>query len=107
MNCYQTTKSKYFTLSASTVLKTALYLAPMLLCSVDAMAFNLDGFFAGPVTTAKEVALKYYPVGIFLCGLVGAFLERQGDLRDKMLGFGKGSVIAGLVVTGAKAGFGI
>ena len=84
MNRYHTTKTKYFTSRASTVLKTALYFVPMLLCSVDAMAFTLDDFFAGPVTTAKVVALKYYPVGIFLCGLVGAFLERQGDLRDKM-----------------------
>ncbi len=104
---YQTTKSEYFTSRASTVLKTALYLAPLLLCSVDAMAFDLDGFLGGMVTPAKDMALKYYPAGIFVLGLVGAFLQRQGDLRDKMIGFGVGALVGGLLVTGAKAGLGI
>jgi hypothetical protein len=103
---YQTIKSKYFTLRS--ILTTALYLTPVLLCSLDAMAeFNLDNGAKAIAEPIKKMVNDYYPVGIFATGAIGALLKSQGDLRERMVGFGLGALAGGLTVIGVKAGLGI
>jgi|GEM_PF-4289865 len=46
----------------------------------------------------------WYGTGIFAAGVSGAIVS-TGDLRTRALGFGMGSVIAGLTLLGVKAGF--
>jgi hypothetical protein len=70
-------------------------------------AFDLDAFGKAFVDPTKKFVTDYYPWGIFATGLGGAFMARDGDLRERFLGFGKGSVIAGLVVGAAKLGLGV
>jgi hypothetical protein len=90
------------------VFKTALYLAPILLCSVDAMAaFDLDAGIKAATDPVKKMINDYYPVGIFITGAIGALMQQQGDLRDRMMGFGKGSLVGGLTVMAVKAGLGV
>ena len=105
---YQTTKTKYFTFHVSTIIKAAIYLAPMLLCSIDAMAaFDLDAGMKAATEPVKKMINDYYPVGIFITGAIGAFMQQQGDLRDRMMGFGKGSLVGGLTVMAVKTGLGV
>jgi hypothetical protein len=40
-------------------------------------------------------------------GAIGALMQQQGDLRDRMLGFGKGALIGGLTVMAVKTGLGV
>ena len=89
------------------VLKTVLYLAPMLLCSIDAMAFDLDAGIKAATDPVKKMINDYYPVGIFITGAMGAMMQQQGDLRDRMLGFGKGALVSGLTVIAVKTGLGV
>jgi hypothetical protein len=89
------------------VLKTALYLAPILLCSIDAMAFDLDAGIKAATDPVKKMINDYYPVGIFITGAMGAMMQQQGDLRDRMLGFGKGALVGGLTVMAVKTGLGV
>jgi hypothetical protein len=89
------------------VLKTALYLAPILLCSIDAMAFDLDAGIKAATDPVKKMINDYYPVGIFITGAMGAMMQQQGDLRDRMLGFGKGALVGGLTVIAVKTGLGV
>lgn len=79
----------------------------LLLAELAFADFNADNFAKGIADPAKKMFNDYYPVGILIGGGVGAFLNSQGDLRDKMFGFGKGAATAGLVIAGVKAGFGI
>ena len=89
------------------VLKTALYLAPILLCSIDAMVFDLDAGIKAATDPVKKMINDYYPVGIFIMGAMGAMMQQQGDLRDRMLGFGKGALVGGLTVIAVKTGLGV
>jgi hypothetical protein len=89
-------------------LKSALYLAPILLCSIDATAaFDLDAGIKAATDPVKAMINTYYPVGIFITGAIGALMQQQGDLRDRMMGFGKGSLVGGLTVMAVKAGLGV
>ena len=89
------------------ILKTAVYLAPILLCSIDAYAFDLDAGIKAATDPVKKMINDYYPVGIFITGAIGALMQQQGDLRDRMMGFGKGSLVGGLTVMAVKAGLGV
>jgi hypothetical protein len=90
------------------IFKTALYLAPILLCNIDAMAaFDLDAGIKAATDPVKAMINTYYPVGIFITGAIGALMQQQGDLRDRMMGFGKGSLVGGLTVMAVKAGLGV
>ena len=89
------------------ILKTAVYLAPILLCSIDAYAFDLDAGIKAATDPAKKMINDYYPVGIFITGAMGAMMQQQGDLRDRMLGFGKGALVGGLTVIAVKTGLGV
>lgn len=90
------------------IFKTAFYLAPILLCSIDAMAaFDLDAGIKAASDPVKKMVNDYYPVGIFVTGAIGALMQQQGDLRDRMMGFGKGSLVGGLTVMAVKAGLGV
>ena len=90
------------------ILKTALYLAPILLCSIDAYAaFDLDAGIKAATDPVKKMINDYYPVGIFITGAMGAMMQQQGDLRDRMLGFGKGALVGGLTVIAVKTGLGV
>ena len=89
------------------ILKTAVYLAPILLCSIDAYAFYLDAGIKAATDLLKKMINDYYPVGIFITGAMGAMMQQQGDLRDRMLGFGKGALVGGLTVIAVKTGLGV
>jgi len=93
--------------NARSILKTALYLAPILLCSIDAYAFDLDAGIKAATDPVKKMINDYYPVGIFITGAMGAMMQQQGDLRDRMLGFGKGALVGGLTVIAVKTGLGV
>jgi hypothetical protein len=76
--------------------------------SVDAYAaFDLDAGIKAATDPVKKMINDYYPVGIFITGAFGALMQQQGDLRDRMLGFGKGSLIGGLTVMAVKTGLGV
>ena len=90
------------------VLKTVLYLAPILLYNIDAYAaFDLDAGIKAATDPVKKMINDYYPVGIFITGAMGAMMQQQGDLRDRMLGFGKGALVGGLTVIAVKTGLGV
>jgi hypothetical protein len=83
--------------------KAALYLAPMLFYSIDAMAV-LDlkvGIKAGidPILVAIDT---YYMHGIFVSGVAGMLMQK-GDLVERSWGFGKGSVAGGVFMSAVKA----
>ena len=93
---------------ATTLVKWGVYLAPVALYSLDACgAYDLDAGAKAVFDPVKKIFNDYYPTGILLSGGVGAFLQRDGDLRDKMFGFAKGAVAGGAVVAGVKGVFGI
>jgi hypothetical protein len=90
------------------IFKISLYLAPMLLTSIDAYAvFDLDAGMKAATEPVKKMINDYYPVGIFITGAIGALMQQQGDLRDKMLGFGKGALCGGLTLIAVKTGLGV
>ncbi len=49
---------------------------------------------------------NWYGTGIFAAGVGGAVVA-AGDLRTRAMGFGIGSVVAGLTLLGVKAGFNV
>ena len=101
-------KSNNFYNKTRKIFKTTFYLAPILLCSIDAMAaFDLDAGIKAASDPVKKMVNDYYPVGIFVTGAIGALMQQQGDLRDRMMGFGKGSLVGGLTVMAVKAGLGV
>lgn len=70
-------------------------------------AFDIDAGMKAATEPVKKMINDYYPVGIFIAGAFGAFMQQQGDLRDKMMGFGKGALTGGLVVAAVKTGLGV
>ena len=91
---------------ATNTLKWGIYLAPIALCALDTYgAYDLDAGAKAVFDPVKKMFNDYYPTGILLSGGVGAFLQRDGDLRDKMFGFAKGAVAGGAVVAGVKGVF--
>ena len=101
-------KSNNFYNKTRKIFKTAFYLVPILLCSIDAMAaFDLDAGIKAASDPVKKMVNDYYPVGIIVTGAIGALMQQQGDLRDRMMGFGKGSLVGGLTVMAVKAGLGV
>ncbi|MEI6187974.1 MAG: hypothetical protein WCP46_05690 [Alphaproteobacteria bacterium] len=90
------------------VLKYVLYLSPVLLGSIDAFAaFDLDAGIKAATDPVKKMINDYYAAAIFITGAIGALMQQQGDLRDRMLGFGKGALIGGLTVMAVKTGLGV
>ena len=90
------------------VLKYVLYLSPFLLGSIDAFAaFDLDAGIKAATDPVKKMINDYYAAAIFITGAIGALMQQQGDLRDRMLGFGKGALIGGLTVMAVKTGLGV
>ena len=90
------------------VLKTVPYFVAIIFCNIDAMAaFDLDAGIKAATDPVKKMINDYYPVGIFITGAMGAMMQQQGDLRDRMLGFGKGALIGGLTVIAVKTGLGV
>jgi len=93
---------------ACLILKTAAVLVPILLTSPEVFAtFDLDAGIKAASDPVKKMVNDYYPVAIFVTGAIGALMQQQGDLRDRMLGFGKGSLVGGLTVMAVKAGLGV
>jgi hypothetical protein len=69
-------------------------------------AFDLDKAgkaFTDPIQSGID---KYWPIGVLGFG-VGGFFAAQGDMRTKALGFGAGSLLAGLAMGAVKMGFGL
>ena len=101
-------QSDNFYITSCKIFKSAFYLAPILLYGMDAMAaFDLDAGIKAASDPVKKMVNDYYPVGIFVTGAIGALMQQQGDLRDRMMGFGKGSLVGGLTVMAVKAGLGV
>lgn len=92
-----------------TLIKITIYLTPVILCSLDAYGagFDFDKAKAASLDPIKKFINDTYPIGIFLSGVVGLFLNREGDLRDKAFGLGKGVAAGALIVAAAKAGLDI
>ena len=89
-------------------LKYVFYLSPLLLNSIKAFAtFDLDAGINAAAVPLKNMIDSYYTVAIFVTGAIGALMQQQGDLRDRMLGFGKGALIGGLIVVAVKKGLGV
>jgi hypothetical protein len=85
-----------------------LYLIPILLYTTNSYAaFDLDAGIKAATDPVKKMINDYYPVAIFIIGAMGALMQQQGDLRDRMLGFGKGSLVGGLTVLAVKTGLGV
>jgi len=92
---------------ATSLLKWGIYLAPaIVLCTLDAYGTGFDFKKAkdSSITPMNQFVDDVTPVLIFTTGLTGAFLNRQGDLLDKMLGFAKGALVGVLVVAAVKGG---
>lgn len=101
-------KSRNSLSRARNIFKRAMYLAPILLLSIEAYAaFDLDAAIKAAADPVKKMVNDYYPVAIFVTGAIGALMQQQGDLRDRMMGFGKGSLVGGLTVMAVKAGLGV
>ncbi len=101
-------KSTNYHSNIYSVLKTGIYLAPMLLSNIDVYAdIDLDAGMKAATEPVKKMINDYYPVGIFITGAIGAMMQQQGDLRDRMLGFGKGALCGGLTVIAVKTGLGV
>jgi len=101
-------KSRNSLSRARNIFKRAMYLAPILLLSIEAYAaFDLDAAIKAAADPVKKMVNEYYPVAIFVTGAIGALMQQQGDLRDRMMGFGKGSLVGGLTVMAVKAGLGV
>ena len=101
-------KSRNSLSRARNIFKRAMYLAPILLFSIEAYAaFDLDAAIKAAADPVKKMVNEYYPVAIFVTGAIGALMQQQGDLRDRMMGFGKGSLVGGLTVMAVKAGLGV
>lgn len=84
--------------------KAAIYLAPILLCSVDAMAATLDleGGAKAVIEPVVKVIDRYFMHGLFISGAAG-FLLYKGDLRERSVAFGIGVVAGGLAMWFGKA----
>ncbi len=78
----------------------------MLMPEIAFAAFDLDKAGKAITEPIKEFIDSYWPVGVLALGTGGAVVA-QGDLRAKALGFGAGSLLAGLVMGGVKMGLGI
>lgn len=90
----------------TTALKWGIYLAPIAFYALDAHSagFDFDKAKEATIDPLEKFINSTYKTGIFISGLVGLFLNRQGDLYDKAAGFGKGILAGGLIVAAAKAG---
>jgi len=78
------------------------------LSALDAnAAFDIDAGMKAATDPLKNMINTYYPVGLFVSGVAGAFLQPQGDLKDRTIGFGKGAAMGGVVMAGVKAGLGV
>ena len=102
-----TMQKNYYIKTTCSILKTVVYLAPILLCSIDAAAFDLDAGVKAGIDPVKKMINDYYPAAIFITGGMGAMMQQQGDLKERMLGFGKGALVGGLVVVAVKTGLGV
>lgn len=91
------TRSKYTCFFAVVVLLSfpeSVFAAPFDVDAAGKAMFN-------PIVTFIDA---WYGTGIFAAGVSGAIVS-SGDLRTRALGFGIGSVIAGLTLLGVKAGY--
>lgn len=66
--------------------------------------FNVDAAGKAMFNPIISFIETWYGTGIFAAGVSGAVVS-SGDLRTRALGFGIGSVVAGLTLLGVKAGF--
>lgn len=78
-----------------------LYLYPSM---AFAAPFDVDAAGKAMFNPIVSFIDAWYGTGIFAAGVSGAVVS-SGDLRTRALGFGIGSVVAGLTLLGVKAGF--
>jgi hypothetical protein len=88
-----------------TIVTSAVAISVLTISNVYAV--DLNAGMKGAFEPVIKLINDWYPAGIFASGMVGAFFNAQGDLRDKFSGFGKGALLSVLVIAGAKAGLGI
>lgn len=80
------------------------YLCILLPFFCYAAPFDVDAAGKAMFNPIVSFIEAWYGTGIFAAGVGGAVVS-SGDLRTRALGFGIGSVIAGLTLMGVKAGF--
>ena len=88
--------------------KFLIFVAVIFLPNYTVAAAAFDVTAAGkamfnPIITFIEA---WYGTGIFAAGVGGAVVA-AGDLRTRAMGFGIGSIVAGLTLLGVKAGFNV
>lgn len=85
------------------VLKTALYLAPILLCNIDVMAaFDVDAGVKAATDPLIKGLTDHWGKGVMLTG-VGSALIGEGDSRQRAIRAGIGCAAAGATVLGLLA----
>ena len=85
------------------VLKTALYLAPILLCNIDVMAaFDVDAGVKAATDPLIKGLTDHWGKGVMLTG-VGSALIGEGDSRQRAICAGIGCAAAGATVLGLLA----
>ena len=91
---------------STSLLKWGIYLTPIVLYALDAHStgFDFNKATEASITPIEKFVDSTYKTGIFISGLTGLFLNRQGDLYDKVFGFAKGVLAGALIVAAAKAG---
>lgn len=87
-------------------IKAYLLLGLIIGFGIEVHAFDLDAAGKAISDPVKKFINDYWPVGVLAVGSGGAMIA-QGDLRTKAIGFGTGSLIAGLMMVGVKLGLGI
>ena len=82
------------------VLKTGLYLAPILLCNIDVMAaFDVDAGVKAATDPLIKGLTDHWGKGVMLTG-VGSALIGEGDSRQRAIRAGIGCAAAGATVLG-------
>ncbi|MGV2432068.1 MAG UNVERIFIED_CONTAM: hypothetical protein LVQ98_01380 [Rickettsiaceae bacterium] len=102
----QISNIKYFSCLKYNIVTHSLLLCLLLFPSSITFAsqFNIDAAGKAMFNPIISFIEAWYGAGIFASGVGGAVVA-SGDLRTRALGFGIGSVIAGLTLLGVKAGF--
>ncbi len=100
------TTALHTSLSKTLVCGTIAVSLGMLMPEIALAEFSLDKAGKALTDPIKMFIDTYWPVGVLALGTGGAVVA-QGDLRAKALGFGAGSLLAGLVMGGVKMGLGV
>jgi len=88
------------------ILPLTLMLIPNLSFATAPASHDLDASIGTAFGPIKDVVNKYYSWGIFISGVGGALLQ-NGDLRERMVGLGKGALLGGIIIGLVKSYLGV